>query len=162
MDTADGAGAGMLLEPRSDALPVEVMPTLELTGVSAQLIVTDRAGILTGGSVVLLFPFGFRYCSSISPGLQVWLRGVFSGAVFRGRGCPGGAGGDSFRRPFPAPRCRRGSRVQGMHGSACWRWCLEPLVQDELRDPSEDFLRAQACQGVPISPLRVPDEASEV
>lgn len=49
MDTADGAGAGMLLEPRSDALPVEVMPTLELTGVSAQLIVTDRAGILTGG-----------------------------------------------------------------------------------------------------------------
>lgn len=30
-------------------LPVEVMPTLELTGVSAQLIVTDRAGILTGG-----------------------------------------------------------------------------------------------------------------
>lgn len=39
---------------------------------------------------------------------------------------------------------------------------LELLVQDELRDPAEDFIRAQACQGVPISPLHVPDEASEV
>lgn len=91
-------------------------------------------------SVVLLFPFGFRCCSSISPGLQVWLRGVFSGAGFRGSCCPGGAGGDSFRRRFPAPRCRRGSRAHGRQGSACWRWCLH-------RDQKELWSLGLCCSG---------------
>lgn len=175
-------------------LSVEVMATLELTAVFAQLIVADGAGILTGGlarkgmllfknhqqltstftqltrsltfnqvcwsfctqnkqsiffsqdyfisctkhmattpskqrktyTTVLLFPFGFGNSSSIAPGLQVWLRGVFAGGGFRGGCCPGGAGGDSFCRRFPAPRCcwGWGSRARGRHGSACWRCCL--------------------------------------
>lgn len=73
-------------------------------------------------STVLLCPFGFRCSSSISPGLQVWLRGVFTGGGFGAGRCLGRARGDSFRGHFPAP-CW-GSRAQGLHSSACWRCCL--------------------------------------
>lgn len=138
-------------------LSVEVMATLELTAVSAQLIMTDAAGILTAGSTVLLPPFGFRCSSSIAPGLQVWLRGDFTGGGFRGGCCPGRAGADSFHGHFPGP-CW-GSRAWGVQGSACWRCCLELLVQDQLRGPAEEFIRAQAG---PVSPLHLPDGGKEV
>lgn len=39
---------------------------------------------------------------------------------------------------------------------------LELLVQDELRGPADDFIRAQPGHAVPIPPLHFPDEGSEV
>lgn len=39
---------------------------------------------------------------------------------------------------------------------------LELLVQDELGGSVQDFIGAQPCQAVPISPLHVPDGSSEI
>lgn len=36
------------------------------------------------------------------------------------------------------------------------------LVQDELGDPAEDFIGAQLCRRVPVSPLHVLDKGKEL